>query len=199
MTNGRDHAEAKRNITDPDSRIMKTRQGYVQGYNAQAAVDTDSGLVVAAEVTQEANDTQQLNPMLERIEANLGMLPERAVLDAGYWNGAMIRKAPEEVELFIATTKDWKQRKALQAAGAPRGRIPKHLSLKERMERKLLTKRGRAVYKLRGKTVEPRFGCIKEAQGVRGFLLLGVEKARGEWKLVNLGHNLLRMWRMSAA
>lgn len=190
-------AEAKRNTTDPESRIMKTRNVYVQGYNAQAAADTASNLILAADITQEANDLHQLNPMLAQVEENLGTRPERAVLDAGYWNEDEIKKAPESVDLYVATTKDWKQRKALREAGYPRGRIPGDLSFRDRMERKLRTKLGRAVYKLRGKTIEPRFGSIKEEQGTRGFLLRGTDGARGEWRLTCNGHNLLRMWRLT--
>ena len=190
-------AEAKRNTTDPDSRIMKTRSGYVQGYNAQAAADTESNLILAADITQEANDVHQLNPMLTQMKENLGALPERAVLDAGYWSETELKKAPDGVDLYVATTKDWKQRKALRDAGYPRGRIPANLSFRDRMERKLLTKLGRAIYKLRGKTIEPRFGSIKEEQGTRGFLLRGKAGVRGEWRLACNGHNLLRMWRIT--
>lgn len=188
---------AKRNITDPDSRIMKARQGHVQAYNAQAAVDVDSNLIVAADVTQECNDQRQMNPMLEQVKANTGKLPERAVLDAGYWNEGELRRAPSEVDLYVATTKAWKERKALRDAPPPRGRIPKSLSPKERMERKLRTKKGREVYKLRGQSVEPRFGCIQEEQKADRFLLRGTDKARGEWRLMTMAHNILRMWRMT--
>lgn len=188
--------KAKRNTTDPDSRMMKTRQGYVQGYNAQAAADPDSNLILAADITQEANDVHQFNPMLEQVKENTGLMPTRAIGDAGYWSEHEIQHAPPDVELFIATTKDWKQRKASREAPSPKGRTPAQLSPKERMERKLLTKRGRRIYKLRGCTIEPRFGCIKEEQGTRGFLLRGTKGARGEWRLTCNGHNLLRMWRI---
>jgi len=144
-------AEAKANITDPDSRIMKTRQGYVQGYNAQAIVSQDQ-IIVAVGVTQEANDVQQLKPMLETLErtleaAGIEEQPKAALADAGYWSEANVKACsrPEEPELLIATAKDWKQRKALREMGCPRGRIPKKLSVRGRMERKLLTKRGRAL------------------------------------------------------
>jgi len=111
-------AEAKANITDPDSRIMKTRQGYVQGYNAQAIVSQDQ-IIVAVGVTQEANDVQQLKPMLETLErtleaAGIEEQPKAALADAGYWSEANVKACsrPEEPELLIATAKDWKQRKA---------------------------------------------------------------------------------------
>lgn len=191
--------EAKRNTTDPDSRIMKTRQGFVQGFNAQAAADTESNLIVAADVTQEANDVHQLNPMLDQVTRNLGERPKKGVADAGYWSDAEVKRASKRTDVYVATSKEWKQRKALRRARSPRGRIPKRLSLRDRMERKLRTKPGRAVYKLRGATIEPRFGCIKEEQGMRGFLLRGIDGARGEWRLACTGHNLLRMWHKTKA
>ena len=126
--------EAKANTTDPDSRIMKTRQGYVQGYNAQAVV-SEGQIIVAVGVTQEANDVQQLEPMLQTMAhtlkaAGIEDRPKAGLADAGYWSEANIRACswPEMPELLIATTKDWKQRKMLREKGCPRGRIPKGLS-----------------------------------------------------------------------
>jgi hypothetical protein len=98
-------------------------------------------------------------------------------------------------ELLIATTKDWKQRKLLREKGCPRGRIPKGLSPRESMERKLLTKRGRALYKMRGVLVEPVFGQVKEGQVFRRFMRRGLGAARSEWSLVATTHNLLKLWR----
>ena len=172
--------EAKANTTDPDSRIMKTRQGYVQGYNAQAVVSEEQ-IIVAVGVTQEANDVQQLEPMLQTMAHTLEAVgiedrPKASLADAGYWSEANIRACswPEMPELLIATTKDWKQRKMLREKGCPRGRIPKGLSPRDRMERKLLTKRGRALYKKRGVLVEPVFGQVKEGQGFRRFMRRGL-------------------------
>ena len=159
--------EAKANTTDPDSRIMKTRQGYVQGYNAQAVV-SEGQIIVAVGVTQEANDVQQLEPMLQTMAhtlkaAGIEDRPKAGLADAGYWSEANIRACswPEMPELLIATTKDWKQRKMLREKGCPRGRIPKGLSPRDRMERKLLTKRGRALYKKRGVLRMPSFCRIR--------------------------------------
>lgn len=143
---------------------------------AQAAVDTDSLIIVAGRVTQDANDQHQQNPMLDKVHENTGSYPEKLVEDAGYWNQGEIQKTPAGVDLFVATTQDWKRRKALRDAGPPRGRIPNNLSLKERMERKLRTKNGHATYRLRGQTIEPTFGRIKEDQRIRGFLLRGLRK-----------------------
>ena len=187
----------KRNLTDPESRIMTTKDGsYLQAYNAQAAVDTDSLIIVANLVTQDANDQHQQNPMLDAMHANTGTLPEKLVEDAGYWNVKEIEKTPMGVELFVATTQDWKRRKELRDEGPPRGRIPTNATLKERMERKLRTKNGHAVYKLRSQTIEPTFGRIKEDQGMRGFLLRGLRKVAGEWDLATTAANLKRMWRL---
>ena len=197
--------EAKANITDPDSRIMKTRQGYVQGYNVQAVVSQDQ-IIVAVGVTQEANDVQQLKPMLQTLERTLAAAsieerPKRALADAGYWSEANVTdcSCPGWPELLIATTKDWKQRKALREGGSPRGRIPKRLSLRERMERKLLTQRGRRLYRLRGITVEPVLGQMKEGQGFRRFMRRGLRAVESETSLMAASHNLLKLWRSGRA
>ena len=192
--------KAKANVTDPESRIMRTRKGYVQGYNAQAAV-TEEQIVVAAEVTQEANDKKQLHPMVEETVESLEAAgveekPAVALADAGYWSEANAEGAdPDGPELFIATTKDWKQRKAVRERPPPRGRIPGDISPRDRMERKLLTKRGRGLYRLRSQTVEPVFGQIKGVRGCDRFLLRGLDGASGEWKLLCGTHNLLKLWR----
>jgi transposase len=197
--------EAKANTTDPDSRIMKTRQGYVQGYNVQAVVSQDQ-IIVAIGVTQEANDVQQLEPMLQTLEhtlaaAGMAERPRVALGDAGYWSEANVLACgrPEQPELLVATTKDWKQRKAARERGCPRGRIPKGLSLRERMERKLLTQRGRVLYKMRGVLVEPVFGQVKEGQAFRRFMRRGLGAAQSEWSLVGMTHNLLKLWRSGQA
>ena len=193
--------EAKANTTDPDSRIMKTRQSYVQGYNVQAIVSQDQ-IIVAVGVTQEANDVQQLKPMLDTMErtleaAGIDDRPKTALADAGYWSEANVTTCsdPEGPELLIATIKDWRQRKLLREQGCPRGRIPRGLSPKERMERKLLTKRGRALYKMRGILVEPVFGQMKDGQGFRRFMRRGLDAATSEASLVATTHNLLKLWR----
>jgi transposase len=197
-------AKAKANVTDPESRIMKTRKGYVQGYNAQAAV-TEEQIIVAAEVTQEANDKKQLHPMIEKTAENIEAagVEEKigaALADAGYWSEANVQEAEADgPELLIATTKDWKQRKAAREHPPPRGRIPKNLSCRDRMERKLMTKRGRATYRKRSRTVEPVFGQIKDARGCGRFLLRGLDGVSGEWKLLCGTHNLLKLWRSGRA
>lgn len=191
---------AKANVTDPESRVMKTAVGYVQGYNAQAVVNEEQ-IIIAAEVTQEANDVQQLQPMLEQAEKNLAAVGVKekvgvAVADAGYCSEENLKAACSgSPELFIATAKDWQERRALREAPPPRGRIPKGLSLRERMARKLRTKRGKQLYPLRGVLVEPVFGQIKETRGCDRFMRRGLTAVNGEWKLVSTTHNLLKLWR----
>lgn len=192
--------DAKANIVDPDSRIMKTRQGFVQGYNAQAVVTGDQ-IIIAAEVTQDCNDVHQLAPMMEQAESNLSQVGveesiEEVVADAGYWSETNVTQtAPDDPELFIATTKDWKQRKALKEALPPQGPMPENLSPREQMEWKLLTAKGREVYATRGQTVEPTFGQIKDGRGCERFMRRGLPACDSEWKLLCLTHNLLKLWR----
>jgi transposase len=194
-------AEAKANVTDPDSRIMKTRTGYVQGYNGQAVV-TKSQLIIAAELTTEENDVKQLLPMIEKAEQNIAELELNdkgigiVLADAGYCSEKNMEDAkPDGPECIIATKKDWKQRQAIRENNPPRGRIPEKLSLRARMERKLLTKRGRALYKKRGQIVEPVFGQIKTCRGILKFMRRGLEACAQEWKLICATHNLLKLWR----
>lgn len=194
--------EAKANPTDPDSRIMKTRSGYVQGYNSQAVVTTDQ-IIIAAEVTNQENDINQLHPMIQKAQENLKEIaPEEALTikisltDAGYASDKNLAAIdPNGPEHLIATKKDWKQRKAAAESPPPRGRIPKNLTLRQRMERKLLTKRGRKLYKKRGQTVEAVFGQIKDNRGIRTFMRRGLEACSQEWKLICATHNLLKLWR----
>ncbi len=195
---------ATANVTDPDSRIMKTQTGYVQGYNAQAVVTAEQ-IVVAAELTQHANDMHQLHPMLAQAQENLQTIGHRQVIgtllaDAGYCSEANLTKVvPDGPERLVATNKDWKQRKAQREQPAPRGRIPTSLTSRARMERALLTKRGRRLYKRRGQTVEPVFGQIKTARGCDRFMRRGEQACATEWKLLCATHNLLKLWRSGKA
>ncbi len=184
----------KANVTDPESRIMKTRRGWVQGFNGQAAADCKSQVIVAQDLTQEENDVRQLGPLLKKCEEQAGRRPDELLADAGYWSEENAKLGREETELFVATTKDWKQRKAMREAPPPRGRIPNGLSARERMERKLLTKRGREAYKQRGSTIEAVFGQMV-MRGLVRFLLRGAKKVSAEWSLWCTTHNLLKLWR----
>jgi hypothetical protein len=196
--------DAKANITDPDSRIMKTRKGFVQGLNAQA-VTTEQQIIVAEDVTQEENDKQQLHPMLEQTEANreeVGIKEKTgvALADAGYCSQENFTKKPAgDVELLVAVQKDYKQRKAMQDRQPKEEPIPDNLPPTELMERKLLTERGRRLYKIRGKTVEPVFGQIKDVRGFDRFMQRGIEACRSEWSLICATHNLLKLWRSGKA
>ena len=132
---------AKVNLTDPESRIMKARQGYVQGYNAQLVVTKDQ-IIVAAEVVQDQNDVRQLHPMLKRTEeelegAGIGKRPKVVVADAGYFSEGNIKGAdPDGPELLVAPASDWRLVQKLVEEGPPRGRIPRGLSAEELMERR---------------------------------------------------------------
>jgi transposase len=198
--NPKPREEAKANVTDTESRIMKTRSGYAQGYNAQA-IATAGQIIIAAAVTQEANDIHQSKPMLKKaneelkaagVEEKIGTILE----DAGYWSEDNASNADSDCrELLIATNKDWKQRKAMREQTTQRGRIPKDLTVRELMERKLLTQRGRKLYKLRGQTIEPVFGQIKDGRRCDRFMRRGVKAADSEWALICATHNLLKLWR----
>ena len=188
------------NVSDPDSGIMKTRRGWVQGYNAQVVV-TPEQIILAADLTTQANDVRQLTPMLDQALANVEtVMGEEAVLgaavaDAGYWSEANAEAATEECELFIATQKDHKQRATLRQAAPPRGRMRKSMTARERMQRKLRTKRGRALYRQRGASVEPVFGQMKDRQGADRFSMRGLDRCRGEWRLDAAVHNLRKLHR----
>ena len=190
------------NVTDPDSEMMKTRRGFIQGYNAQAVV-TENQIILAADVTTQANDINQLDPMLNQAQAMVeAVVGEDATLgvalaDAGYCSEANLATETEDRELLIATKKDHKQRAALRDAKPPRGRKPKNMTARQSMDRKLATKRGRSLYRLRGQTVEPVFGQMKGCQNADQFSMRGLEPCRGEWKLQAAVHNIRKLHRDS--
>lgn len=189
----------QRNFTDPESKIMKdpTTKGFVQAYNAQVAVDGKAQVIVAADVTDEANDKKQVEPMVSQMEENLKARPQELSADSGYYSGANVQFVEgKSIEPLIAPDKS--KHTDLPVA-APRGRIPKALPVKERMRRRLGTKRGRERYRLRKEIVEPVFGQIKQVRGFRAFMLRGLEKVRGEWRLICLTHNLLKLFRSGYA
>ena len=185
------------NFTDPESRIMKGGDGFVQAYNAQAAVEPEMGLIVGQLVTQAANDKEQLKPMVEAIEAQSGQRPEAILADSGYCSEENLRylesagQPERKIEGYIATGK---QKHGEYRQPCRRGPLPKGATRVDRMMRKLQTKAGRAVYAARKCVVEPVFGQIKQARGIRQFLLRGIRKIRGEWALVCLTHNILRLY-----
>jgi len=187
------------NFTDPESRIMKGPDGFLQGYNAQAAVEPMLQLIVGQTVTAATNDKQQLEPMIAVIENQSGQRPEEILADSGYCsekNLAALESAenPERrIEGFIATER---QKHDEYKQPCPRGPLPAGASRVERMRRKLKTKAGKAVYAARKTIVEPVFGQIKHARGFRQFLTRGIDKVRGEWALVCLTHNILKLYRL---
>jgi len=190
------------NFTDPESRIMKTaNKGWDQCGNAQVVVTKDQ-IIVAADVTAEANDKRQLQPMLvevcqNREAAELAETFDRVVTDSGFFSEANVTFLEEAgIDVYMATER-LKHHEEIPAA--PRGRCPAGLSAKQRMARKLRTKQGRAVYAQRKSIVEPVFGQIKEMLGFRQFLLRGLAKMRGQWRLVCTVHNLLKLWRQAVA
>jgi len=165
---------------------------FLQGYNAQAAVDATAQVIVAAEITQQANDSRQLLPMLEQVEANMGRKPDVVSADAGYWSEA---NATDEnvagIDLHIATGRTKHGETIAIETGPP----PEQATLRQAMQHKLRTEAGHAVYKMRKAIVEPVFGQIKEQRGFRRFSLRGLEKVRAEWKLVCTTSNLLKLFR----
>jgi transposase len=190
-------AKAQHNFTDPESRIMKGPDGFVQAYNAQAVVEPGLQLIVAQALTQQANDKQQLIPMIERVREQAGQKVQQVLADSGYCSEENFRKsAKKKVDLYVATGKQ-KHNQPVQTS--LRGRIPKSATLVDRMKRKLMTKTGHAIYARRKTIVEPVFGQIKQAQGFRQFLLRGVEKVRSEWALVCTTHNVLKLYRACTA
>jgi len=190
---GQPEPKAQENFTDPESRIMVNGdKAFVQAYNAQAAVDDAHQIIVGRAVTNEANDKRQAKPLVEDIKANLAAAPDKASADNGYYSDANLEYLEgEHIDAYIPPDRDRK----LANEPAPRGRIPKSLSRKERMRRKLRTKRGRATYAKRKGIVEPVFGQTKFGRGLRQFLLRGIEKVAMEWDLWCIGHNLLKLWR----
>jgi len=188
--------KAQRNFTDPDSRIMKdgSTKSFEQCYNAQAAVDSKTQIIVAARVTNEPNDKQQIKPMVDEIKKNTdGEKPKKMSADSGYFSEENVNHLEkEEIDAYLAVGRRKHSEKPLPA---PKGRIPKNASVKERMARKLRTVRGRGTYKKRKQIVEPVFGQIKAVRGFRQFSLRGSEKVGAEWDLICLTHNLLKLFR----
>jgi transposase len=186
--------KAQYNFTDPESRIMKGSEGsdgFVQAYNAQAAVESTTQLIVAQAVTQEANDKQQIVPMVEAIEQQAGQTPQQLLADSGYCSENNLEQFEDrDIDLYVAT----QRQKHGEVEVCSRGPLPKSATLVDHMRRKLHTKAGSVIYATRKSIVEPVFGQIKHARGFRQFYLRGIEKVRAEWALVCLTHNILKMY-----
>jgi transposase len=185
----------QRNFVDPESRIMPdggNKGSFLQGYNAQIAVDSQSQVIVAAEVTQETNDKKQLLPMIAQIVTNLDQKPEKISADTGYFSEANVTdESVQDVDLYVATDRD-KHGSPETASSEP---LPLDASPKQTMRSKLRTEAGREVYKMRKAIVEPVFGQIKELRGFRRFSLRGKQNVRCEWRLVCAVSNLLKLFR----
>jgi len=194
--------KAQRNFTDPESKIMKVNnKGFDQCGNAQAVANEEQ-IIIAADVTPEANDKRQVVPMVEQSKENLeaaGVDEKIGAFDAdtGYFSeGNVSYLEDEQIDPHIATER-LKHHEKIPLA--PKGRPPKGLTVKQRMARKLRTKKGREIYAKRKGMIEPIFGQIKHARGFRQFLLRGMEKMRGEWGLICLTHNLLKLFQSGQA
>jgi len=186
-------SKAQYNFTDPESRIMKGPDGFVQAYNVQVAVD-ELQLIVGHAVTQETNDKKQLMPMITTIEQQSGDTPAQLLADAGYCSDVNLAAiADTHIDAYISTRK---QKHGERPGPCPRGPLPKTATIIDRMSRKLHTKTGAAVYAARKGIVEPVIGQIKQARGFRQFLLRGFEKVQGEWSLVCTTHNILKLYRL---
>jgi hypothetical protein len=180
--------KAQKNFTDPESRIMKGTEGYLQAYNAQAAVDADSQVIVAHGITNNASDAPQLKPILEQIRSNNGRQTRELSADAGYFSDENLKEL---------------SRRHIRGYVAP-GKV-KHGEASPGIARRKLTERGlqmyrrlrqggfRSRYRLRKQTVEPVFGQIKQARGFRQFLLRGLNHVAGEWSLLCTAHNILKL------
>jgi hypothetical protein len=189
--------KAQRNFTDPESRIMKdgASKSFEQSYNAQAAVDSSAQVIVAAAVTQQPNDKKQLVPMVKETIANMGQRPEAASADAGYFSEAAVAdEALAGIHVLVppdrqkhGETQPPSDELLGQAGSATRA-----------MREKLRVESNRELYSRRKAVVEPVFGQIKEARGMRRFSLRGLEQVSAEWSLICLTHNLLKLFRCAA-
>jgi transposase len=190
LADGTPTTRAQRNFTDPNSRIMKTGDGFVQGYNAQVVVDDVAQVIVAQAVTNQPPDVEHFVPMLDATIANCGATPRCASADNGYFSEANVAAAVERgIDPYIAAGRTKHGEPKPMVRGRPRA----DMTPKQRMARKLATRWGAAVYARRKAIVEPVFGQIKQARGLRTFLLRGVPKVRGEWALICAGHNLRKL------
>lgn len=184
------------NFTDSESRIMPSsndKKSFIQGYNAQLAVDSKSQIIVANNLCNQANDQKQLKEVVPKIEANLNRKPEQLSADAGYFSEAHIIYLREDEKIAPFIPPDHQKHGARPKS--PRDPAPKNMTIADEMRRFLNTKRGRQQYALRKITVEPVFGQIKHCMGFRQFSLRGLDKCQGEWNLICLCHNLLKMYR----
>jgi len=184
------------NFTDEESRIMRSSEGFVQGYNAQAAVDIDSHLIVENHLTQQPNDQQEIEPTLKRlkeIEAHVGKV-EGLLADAGYFSADNVKRCEAaKVVPYISDHRErhnqtWDERFKTPSP------CPPDADAVTMMAHRLRTAEGKSIYAKRKSTVETVFGIVKEVLGFRRFHLRGLDAAQGEWNLVCMAWNLKRMY-----
>jgi transposase len=188
--------ERQYNFVDPDSRVMldNARKCYTQAYNAQLAADGYAQVIVAAELTQQTVDRQQLIPLVEAVKKATGLRPEAITADAGYWDSVSLRdERLNGIEVLVSPDS-----KPLAPDAVLPPTVP-HTEEARRMREKLATEAGKALYKMRKAIVEPVFGQIKEVRSLRRFRLRGFNHASGEWKLICATHNLLKLFRYRTA
>ena len=177
--------KAQRNFTDPESRILKTKDGFVQGYNAQAAVDGRAQIIVAHELTPSGSDHGQLVPLLDGIQANLGRKPQQASADSGYLSEANLASLDQRgIDGYIATGR-------AKRPTADNGKVGGALT--QAMRKKIADGGFETPYRLRKQIVEAVFGQIKQARGFRQFLLRGLESVAAEWAIICTAHNLVKL------
>lgn len=189
--------KAQQNFTDPESRIMKAAEKtFIQGYNGQAAVDSEYQVIVAARVTNQAADSPQATAMVEQIEENLGARPAEMSLDAGYYSEGNVQYLEgKQIDAYLPPCR-LKHREYRQAEPAA---VTEDSTTRERMKAKVLTEAGRRKYGLRKETVEPVFGQIKRGLGFDQFSMRGEAACDHEWRFVCAAHNLLKLFRHGAA
>jgi len=185
---------AQYNFSDPESRIMKGPDGFVQAFNTQVAVESISQLIVGQTVTQEPNDKQQMAPMVTTIEQQARQKPKELLADSGYCSEKNLEYLEKKkISAYVATKR---QKHREPEMSCKRGPLPNNSTRVDKMRRKLQTKAGAKVYAARKSIVEPVFGQIKHARGFRQFLMRGIEKVKAEWALVCATHNILKLYRM---
>jgi transposase len=183
--------KTQRNLTDPDSRIMKNINtgSFEQAYNAQIAVDREAQIIIAARVVQQPNDQEQLVPALKEVEQNVGRMPEQASADAGYFSAASVsNEILKGIDLYVPPNERKSESESIKE-------LPEGASVREQMRHKLNTPEGHEIYKKRNSTVEPVFADIKHVRRFRQFALRGLSKVEGEWKLICLTNNVLKLFR----
>lgn len=189
-------AKAQRNFTDPDSRIMLDGdKAFIQGYNAQAAVDTESQVIVACELTNQAADVGEMAPLVEQVEAIAGIRPGDVLADAGYWSAKNVGFLIERgIDCLIPPDKV-RHRTWWEEDPSPPPPSEEDASLMDQMRYKLTQSENKKRYRNREQSVEPVFGQIKEGRGLRQFLLRGIQNVRALWNLECAAHNVQKLWR----